>query len=248
MYDRRRHGTLSHRYVTDQGAAALSHLAAAHAVAGDPAASLSAQCRALELAAMLRHAHTSANVLGVLATASLHRNDAGSAAALAHACHALCAEHGYAYWQSRAVLVLAWLTGVQSPETGLPLIEQAADRYRRTGSGRATSLVDCLVGDIAIRARQPARALEALTRSPSATSGRGERLFTPEIMRLEAIARAALDPAAVATSLERLEAAETLARRQGSRTFADRAAASRAEIGGIRRCPRDERRQAPAAE
>jgi hypothetical protein len=187
-------------------------------------------------------------VLGVLATAALHRNDAGSAAALAHACHAVCAEHGYAYWQSRAVLVLAWLTGVQSPESGLPLIEQAAERYRRTGSGRATSLVDCLVGDIAIRARQPARALEVLTRSPSASGARGERLYTPEIMRLEALARATLDPADVAVSLERLEAAEALARRQGSRTFADRAAASRAEIGGVGRCSRDERCKAPAAE
>jgi class 3 adenylate cyclase len=228
MYDRRRHGNLTLRYVSDPGAAALAHLANAHALAGDVDASLAAQSSGLELTASIRHNHTSANVLGVMATAAMHRGDFGGASALAHACHAICVEHGYTYWQTRAGLVLAWLTGNKSPEIGLSLIEEATRRYHSTGSGRATMLADCLLGDIAIRAGHPTRALQALT--PAASGAQTARLYTPEIMRLQVLAETAIDPSTSAVGLLRLQAAESLAREHGSFTLAERAAASRTLI------------------
>ncbi len=229
------HGQLRNRFVSDQGANALAHLASALALSGDLVGSQNMQRQALRLAARLKHPYTSANVLGVLATAALHRSDQGTALALAHAGRALCATHNYAYWGTRAALVLAWQQGIRDPAAGLQRIEQVAARYRSTGSGRASVLVHSLVADMALRAGDPRRALRVIATVKTAGERHGEWLYIPQLMRIEALARLEIDGSNHAAVVALLKQAHAITLQHGSDIFARRIAQTLALVQGMAR-------------
>lgn len=249
-YDRRRHGELHRRYVSDPGAVALAHLASARAVAGHREASQEARQRALALAAEIGHSHTTANVLGVLALSAMHLGEHGTATALARAGQRIAREHGHAYWQARGNLLVAWSAAVRDPAGGLGGMIEAAEHYHRIGAGRATAFVACLAAEIAIKAEMPQRALELLAPVRMRGKQQGEWLYVPEVRRLEARALSMIGGTNAATVDELLDKAHAMALELDLAAFLPRIAATRTEIeadGGRRVARRRSRRQGPAS-
>ena len=136
------------------------------------------------------------------------------------------------------------------------MIADAAQRYRRTGSGRAVSYSDYLEAEIACAAGQPRRALAALERAQLAGNLQSGRIYAAEFQRLRALATfechagrdaaeagsagrsdfgAGVGPREAADTL--LAAAHELATAQGAKAFADRAALARANLNRRRRKP-----------
>ena len=106
-----RHAALRFRYVTDQGALALSHIAWSQSIAGNAKPAYEAQRNALVLTARLGHPHTSAHVLCVLATAAQIAGDVRATGALANAARKTSLEHGFPFWLAWSDFVLGWVEG-----------------------------------------------------------------------------------------------------------------------------------------
>lgn len=220
-------GETCRRLLSDPGAVALAHLASAQALAGHCEASRRSRAGALGQVARIGHAHTTSNVLGVLALAAMHLDDCHAAAALSRASLAVSAEHGHRYWETRARLILAFeetiVSGKPCPE---PLAAEL-DRYRKSGAGRARTFSTCLAADVALRARRPQMALELLEAATPLAVAQGERLYLPEVIRLEACAKLGLGLLDATEVNALLREAETLAWSFGAIAFARRAAFAR---------------------
>lgn len=229
-YDRKEHRELLRRFVSDPGPVTLAHLGSAQALAGDWTGARASRRQALSLTNETRHAHTSANVLGVLALGAVHMGEPGIAAALSRACGEIAAEHGFKYWQARSELVLAWGAGQRNPDESLDRIGAAVEAYRATGAGRAAVLATCMAAEIAVKSRRYEEALEFLKPVKAIAEQRGEFIYLPEALRLMALAMALGRQANVARAFEVLLDAETLARQHGSTTYLSRIVAARHEI------------------
>ena len=224
VYDPRAHSLIGCRYVSNQGIVCRAHLAWATAIAGDEGASLAAQRTALALAAELDHPHTSANTLGVLATAAKIRGDVRSAAALARACLDVGQARHFEYWVARARIVLAWVEARHDPERGLALSHAAADGYRKTGSDRAAAFAYCIEAELALHAGQAGQALMAVEQAERMGSISPRFIYASELLRLRAAALVELDPAQIPSALAILARAQSIAEDQGALTFARRIA------------------------
>lgn len=242
IYDPKAHSLIGCRYVSNQGIVGRAHLAWATAIAGDEAGSLAAERTALALAAELDHPHTSANTLGVLATAAKIRGDVGAAAALAHACLDVGQARHFEYWIARARIVLAWVEGKRDPARGLALSHAAADGYRRTGSDRAAAFAYCIEAELAVLAGKPADALMAVERAETMGSISPRFIYAAELLRLRATALFDLDPGQYPAAIAALARAQAIAEDQGALTFGRRVVETRRSLTERR----DTRRFAPA--
>lgn len=243
-YDPAAHAGLRVRYVSDPGAVALAHLSSAQALAGLADASRATRVRALKLTDSIAHAHTSANVLGVLSLAAVHLDEAGIAAALARASHAIAWEHGHAYWVARADLIVAWEQGRRFPQRGFAPMRAAVERYHETGAGRASVLAHCLAADIANRTGEHDAALAMLEPVSANGETHGEWLYAPEVLRLRALAMARMSAQNVAEAGRLLDEAERLANAQGAPDLAARAVRTRADLVRIAAKPVGRQRNA----
>lgn len=228
-YNERLDAPLRFQWVSDQGALAHAHLGWTLSITGDWLAAAQHGREALAIARRLAHAHTSAHVLCVLATAAQIRGDRGAAGALATAGRALAAHHAFPYWIAWADIVAGWVVGGPMPERGLALISDAVDRYRATGAGQALPYALVLLADAELRRGEPSRALQAVTDAREASS-RGIRVWDAELDRLEALCRQRLGAPRdqvkqlLARSLE-------IAERQGARAYVARTLAVAGEGG-----------------
>jgi tetratricopeptide (TPR) repeat protein len=221
-YDQAHHGALRFGYASDQGAVAHAHLAWASAISGCPNEARLHGHSALKLAGRLDHAHTSAHVVCVLATAAQILGDTGAASALSVAGDALGKRHDFPYWSAWAGLVLGWAQGCRTPEKGARLIAEAIDAYRSTGAAQALPYGYLLLGHTLLKAGQTPRALAALERASLLGEQCELELYAAEILRLRAQAEARLgSPPGRVVAL--IEQAIQVARKQGALTFAARA-------------------------
>lgn len=234
LYDPKAHSLISCRYASDQGIIGRAHLAWAMAIAGDEAGSRAAERAALVMAGRLDHPHTSANALGVLATAAKIRGDAAAAAALAHACLEISRVRGFEYWIARARIVLAWIAARRDPAQGLAMSHAAADRYRKTGSERAAAFAYCIEAEIALLAGEPRRALQAVERAEHMGSISPRFIYASELLRLRAAALVAVDAGQRPAALATLARAQCIAEAQGATAFARRVAETSTAIAARR--------------
>ena len=218
LYDAKHHAPLRFRYASDQAAVAFAHKAWAQAIAGEFDASERTSEAALDLARLLRHAHTSAHVTCVLAARAQTLRMRDRAAPLAFAGLTLARQFGFAYWEAWAEIVLGWHDGEGDPDAGIARIATAIAAYRRTGAGQALPFAQLLVAGLHHAAGDRTAAVQASNAALDYSEAFGIRLFQSEILRTKA--------QAVARSRERsalLEAAIATARRQGARLFEVRA-------------------------
>jgi hypothetical protein len=220
----------SRNLTSDPTASALAHLASAQALAGDTQAARASRASALARAGKIKDAHTSSNILGVLALGAVHLGEPGIASALARGSEAIALQHAHTYWAARAVLILTWAAARRQPAHGLPAMLAALEGYSSTGTGRASVIAHCLTAEIAIAARQPQQALTLLKPFRNKGHLQGEWIYIPELMRIEALAMHHLgdDPREVGNLLAE---ADGMARKQGCVAFSTRIVETLAEVG-----------------
>jgi tetratricopeptide (TPR) repeat protein len=218
LYDVHRHAPLRFRYASDQVAVALAHKAWAEAIAGQAQVSERTSTAALDHAQRLRHPHTSAHVVCVLAACAQTLRQRNRAAPLATAGLALARRHGFPYWEAWAQFILGWHVGGYDPNAGAARIEAAIAAYRRTGAGQALPYAQLLRAKIALAAGDYAIALQATDVALDLSATHCIGLFEAEILRTKA---QALVGQRARQGL--LEAAIAIARRQGACLFEARA-------------------------
>lgn len=243
-YARGLHGEFQRRLVSDPGAITFAHLATAYAVAGNAQAARDRRDQALHLAVGTKHAHTTANVLGVLTISAVHMGEAGIAGALARGCREIASREGFKYWVTRSDIILAW-AGAAGDEAGcVEAMRQALLAYSSTGSSRAAVFSACLAAEVALKAGRPDDALAFLAPVRNAGEQRGEWLYMPEVRRLEACALLQRDAARIEMARQMLAEAEAISRWHGSVVLLARIEATR---GHIERAAKRRHRSARAA-
>ncbi len=220
LYDRDRHAHLRFCYASDQGAVALAHQSWAEAIAGDAGRSEATSIAALDLAARLDHAHTSAHVACVLAARSQTLGDRETSAPLAIAGRTLAARHKFPYWLAWADIILGWHQGGRLPAEGAARIDRAIEAYRTTGAGQALPYAFLLRAQLALVANDQFAAIKAAQAGRKLSQSQGLNLYAAELLRIEAEARM---PHTAARRL--IGEAVRIARAQGAGLFERRALA-----------------------
>ena len=221
LYDEQRHAGLRFEHASDQGALAYAHLAWGNAIAGRAEASEGYANAALTLAGRLRHPHTSAHVVCVLAARAQTLGERHAASALAFAGKSLSERHGFSYWKAWADLIIGWAQSGPR-QNGISTIERAIKAYRRTGAAQAMPYAYLLLGEAALGSRAPRRALLAFDEGWSLANRQGLALYGSELLRMRAVAQQTLGngPMEVAATVKQ---AYALAQHQGAATFGQRA-------------------------
>ena len=221
LYDEQRHAGLRFEHASDQGALAYAHLAWGNAIAGRAEASEGYANAALTLAGRLRHPHTSAHVVCVLAARAQTLGERHAASALAFAGKSLSERHGFSYWKAWADLIIGWAQSGPR-QNGISTIERAIKAYRRTGAAQAMPYAYLLLGEAALGSRAPRRALLAFDEGWSLANRQGLALYGSELLRMRAVAQQTLGngPMEVAATVKQ---AYALAQHRGAATFGQRA-------------------------
>jgi tetratricopeptide (TPR) repeat protein len=224
LYQPEAHAELRFRYASDQAAVALAHKALAQAIAGDAAKSERSSDAALDRANALRHPHTNAHVMCVLAARAqiLQRRD--RAGPLARGAREVARDYCFPYWEAWAEMILGWHEGHRDPVTGAGRIDRAIEAYRRTGAGQALPYAQLLRASVALEAGDCSTAIRASDAALALSDAHGVALFQSEILRAKALA---LGRSHQGEAL--LINAVSTARRQGAGLFESRAAAALAQ-------------------
>ena len=229
-YDRHMQGEFQRRLVSDPGAVTFAHLATAYALANNIEAARARRKKAICLASETKHAHTAANVLGVLTISAVHMGEAGVAAALARGCREVSVQHGFKYWIARSDIILAWHDAAHRPADGVDEMRKALEAYAATGSSRATVFSACLAAEVAIKAGRPEEALAFLAPTEDAGQRCGEWLYMPEVQRLKAWAMFEAVAGSIGIVGQMLDEAEAMSRQHGSVVLGARIVATRERL------------------
>lgn len=233
-YDERTDAVLRFQWASEQAAVAHAHLCWAYSIANERDRALRHMRRAMIAADRHAHPHTTAHVMGVLATAAQIRGDRGMAAAMAVAGQAVAVHNGFPYWVAWCDIILGWTNCRTTTELGLRSIQSAIASYRATGARQALPYALMLLADAELSRGEPRRALEAIAAAREAAAA-GISLWDSEIGRLEAMSLLRLGADRQHVD-ELLAQAEQTAMRQGANAFAMRITAvrngGRVESGG----------------
>lgn len=223
LYNERRHAALRFRHGSDQGALAYAHLAWGEAIAGRMESSSAHAEAALKLSCRLRHPHTSAHVLCVLAARAQTLGEQQSASILAFAGKTLGNWHEFPYWSAWADIILGW---TQADRAGLAPIEQAIRAYRRTGAVQALPYALLLLAQAALTCNRPRIAIRAASEGWDVAKRQGLMLYAAELLRIRALAEMQLGSETFHLH-QLISQAKRIAALQGADTFFQRAAGFR---------------------
>jgi hypothetical protein len=172
LHDPVRHAGHAQRYGTDPVMLALSYLGWMDALQGDATGARARADAALERARAERHMFSICYASCFAASTAQLCGDVERAAH--HAAEALLLgnRHNFQYWIAWAQAIEGWVTGLQSPERGVVLIDHARDRYLATGSTLAAPYFEALACRTALAAGLPdAEAREARLLREALASG-----------------------------------------------------------------------------
>lgn len=223
-----RHRALANLFGQDAGAMCCSFLTWVHAHRGEDAKAHERAAQALQMCDALLHAPTRCFVESVVATCMclLGQYEAGERHSRKVA--DLGDAGGMPHWAAQGRFTLGWaLQGQGRPEEALEHMSEGERGFARTGTKAALSYFVGALAEAHLKRRDLPGAEATLQRALDFVSATGERLFEPEILRLQAeFALAAGGPDAVARAEQLLVRAAQLARRQGAHRFEQRALAS----------------------
>lgn len=231
IYDRERHAAHAAVFGQDPGVTALSYLAVALALMGEPELARQRNDEALQLAEAIGHPYTTA-FAWYFAGTLYHRLDEPEAVMhWAERTIALCDEHGFPLWRSGAVILRGWARGRQgSAEQGLAEIREGIAAWRATGAEIARPYFQAMLAQVCAAAGRDAEALTAAEEGLALGEANGERWWSAGLLRLKG---EALAVGGAADAQSWIEEALILARTQGARIFEQRAAKSLARQAAI---------------
>jgi class 3 adenylate cyclase/predicted ATPase len=227
LYDLERHRSHAFLYGIDPGVVCLSYSALASWALGYPDKALMRSDRALSLARKLSHRQTLALALVWAAWLRQLRGEAPSAREQVEVALALCTEEGFPLFTAMAVILLGWIE-VQEGQVkeGTERIRKGLDDLRTTGTGLFRPSFLALLAEADERAGLPERGLRHLEQALAMTRRNGERFSESEIRRLIGDMLVQLPGSRIGDAEASYRQALEVARRQRTKSFELRAAAS----------------------
>ncbi len=155
----------------------------------DAAGAVAWSAAAIELARRLGHPYGVAFALVLAAVVRMFRREPADAAALATGGCAIAREKGYSFLTAVGTFVLGWAAAEGGDEaTGFARMGGSVNALRSAGATMAHTMFAAFFADAAVRRGRRNVAAGALAHADAAIAA-GERLFEPEIRRLQAVVR-----------------------------------------------------------
>ncbi|MCY1078569.1 protein kinase domain-containing protein [Archangium lansingense] len=185
-FELEQHRRIAARHGTDPWTTALAYAALIHSVLGHPEEARRYTRGALEMAAHIGHAQTTAYVLTYVAMGSQYRHEPKPTLAWADQLHALANERSFWIWGSWATVLEGWARAqLDQPREGLALIRQELASWKERGIRYGVPYCLGLLAEIHLGLGQLGEGLAAVHEAQTEQHATGERTFEAELYRVE---------------------------------------------------------------
>jgi class 3 adenylate cyclase/predicted ATPase/uncharacterized protein involved in tolerance to divalent cations len=187
--------------------------------------------RAIALAEKLNHPFSIALALSFATWLEQFLSDAARVNELAQRAIVHCEAHGFPFWIGWNQVLLGWSNAAQGADLTAEVekINEGLSYWKEKGSELGRGYFFSLLADVHLRAGQPVRAMEVLTRARTFMYERDERYWEAERQRLSGEAELAMGTE-TEQAVIRFKDAIAIAQRQGARSLELRAAMSLARV------------------
>jgi predicted ATPase len=186
--------------------------------------------QAIQQAAELGHAPTSAALHCYAAVRDVERDDPAAALRSAEMAHGLGREHGMDLYVAYGCAFASWARGrLRDPEVGAQELRQALADYFNQGNKAFSPLFHGMLAQLAAT-RGPDAALTLVDQGLAIAAETGERFADPHLHRLRGDILLKREPANPAPAEETFKTAIAIAKQQGARSFELLAALSLAKL------------------
>jgi predicted ATPase len=208
------------RFGADTGVMAAAPLALVMWRLGEAGRAHQLTEQAIQRAAELGHAPTSATMYSLGALLDAERDDPTAALRSAEMAHALGREHGMRAYVAGAEAVAGWARGrLHDPEVGAHEFRRALADYFDQGNKVWAPLYHGMLAQLEAATRGPDAALTLIDRGLAIATETGERYTDPYLHRLRGDILLKRDPANPALAEEAFQTAIALAKEQGARSY-----------------------------
>jgi len=231
LFDPERDRDLAFRFGQDLGVAAMNYLALTLWPTGEIARALKLQAAATQRARETRHLHTIAYAVSYRAVFEAMRSDARAAEPYAAETLELGRTHDLRLYIGYGAVASGWVRARGGdPEQGVAQMREGLDSLQRQGFALATPLLYALLAELQAELGESATALATLDRTLVEIERSGHRTFAAEVHRVRGEILLKWEPRDPSAAEAALQTAVAVAREQGARAFALRAAISLARL------------------
>jgi len=231
LYRPDEHRDFAFRYGQDIGVSAFVHLSLALWHRGYPDQSARAADRALAYSRQLGHAHTLAHAFWYAGIAAAFARDVATACAYSNDCVARASEHGFAQWAAYGRILQGWADAQKGEATmGIARIRDGLASAEATGARSNTPLYLALLAEALALAGKIEEGLATLEDALATAAVSGVRGWNAEIHRLCGELTGRLPHPNPPKAEDSFRTALAIAREQGTRGYALRAATSLARL------------------
>jgi KaiC/GvpD/RAD55 family RecA-like ATPase len=149
IYDPSEHAAHAHQYGAEPAAVALSYCAWMDTISGRPDLASARLAEALASAAAASHAFSICYTHCFAASCAQLRDDKEDAIVRAEEAIQLANRHNFQYWRAWGRAVRGWAIGIDDPERGLKMLDDARQAYLATGCTLIDPYFDALAYCIA---------------------------------------------------------------------------------------------------
>jgi predicted ATPase len=237
------------RFGMDTGVMAAAHLALAMWPLGEVERARQLGEQAIQRAAELGHAPTSASMYSLGAVLDAERDEPAAALRSAEMAHALGREHGMDYYVPVGGAFAGWARGrLHDPEVGAQEFRQALAEYSKQGNKACAPLFHGMLAQLETATRGPDAALTLIDQGLAIAAETGERFTDPYLHRLRGTILLSRDPANPGPAEEAFQTAIAIAKQQGARSYELLASLSLAKLQSAARPAEAHAVLAPALE
>ena len=219
------------RFAFDTGVLAAAHLALAMWRLGEVVRARQLAKQAIQRAAELGHAPTSAAMYTLGALLDAERDDPVAVLRSAEIAHALGREHGMDPYVAEGGAFAAWARGrLHDPEVGAQEFRQALADYFNQGNKAVSPLFHGMLAQLEAATRGPDAALTLVDEGLAIAAETEERFSDRYLHRLRGDILLKRDPSNPASAKEAFQTAFDIAKQQGARSWGLRAALALAKL------------------
>ncbi|MGE0338046.1 MAG: AAA family ATPase, partial [Gammaproteobacteria bacterium] len=226
-YDRARDQLRLPTYSQDPRVVSLLYRAWVWWFTGHPDKAVRTSLDAVDSARAMAHPFSLAFAWNYAAEVRQLRGEPAATASCADAAIDVSAAQDFPFWLAwgRMMKGCAIARGGDG-ERGIAMLREGLSAYEATGAGMGKTLFLAMLADACLHADRTAAGLEAIAQAFAFMQASAEHAYTAELHRLAGELTLRADPAAVADATGRFHTALEIARRQGARSWALRAALS----------------------
>jgi len=227
LYDAERHRAHSFRFGQDPGVACKAFGAVALWLLGHPDAAVRVSGDAVRQSHELSQPSSQALALHFAAMVHQLRRDAASTLACADACAAYASEHGLSFWMAGSAIMSAWaMIEIGNADDGLAKLRRGLNDWQATGSGTYQTYYLGILARVLTERGELDEASQILDEALALAHHTEERFYEPELYRLQGELLLADAADSIEGAADRFGTALALARQQGAKSLALRAARS----------------------